>query len=293
MNVTRTVVGLVLALAILRPAPAESQENGQLQNRIVALEALVATLQGQIAGMGAETAARQAADTTLQANIDAEAAARLAADATLQQNINNVSVPQNLLDLAAFVSVDFDTINDLVGPHVIFTGTNVHIRNGTLGTTGLSGGGTANGRGNLIVGYNEVVPAGFLVPAVRTGSHNLVVGPSHTYSALGGFVAGSFNAVTSDSASVSAGWRNTASGIFSSVSGGFANTANGGQASVSGGARNTASGVYSSVSGGDDSTASGDISSVSGGYNNTASHDYSTVSGGSDLATAGHGLHVP
>ena len=110
MIVTRTtvaVVGLVLALATLRPAPAAAQVTlGQLQTRIVALEKLVATLQGQIGGIATEAAARQAADATLQANITAEAAAREAADTMLQTQINNIpTVPQNLLDLASYVSV--------------------------------------------------------------------------------------------------------------------------------------------------------------------------------------------
>src|SRR5262249_56006823 len=55
---------------------------------------------------------------------------------------------------------------------VIFTNCNVHIRNGSGNTF------TANGLGNLIIGYNENKS-----PALdRSGSHNVVIGPYHSYS---------------------------------------------------------------------------------------------------------------
>ena len=50
------------------------------------------------------------------------------------------------------------------------TGANVQIVDGTGDT-----GGTPNGLGNLIVGYNASSGD------TRTGSHNLVVGDLHTY----------------------------------------------------------------------------------------------------------------
>jgi hypothetical protein len=106
-------------------------------------------LQGNI---DAETAARIAADALLQGNVDAEMQARVAADSALQDQITNAgTVPQNLLDLADYVSVDLTTINGLQGPHVMFTGANVHIRNGHMDMDTD----TVNGLGNLLVGYNE------------------------------------------------------------------------------------------------------------------------------------------
>ncbi|MEE4378952.1 MAG: hypothetical protein V2J55_15780, partial [Candidatus Competibacteraceae bacterium] len=145
---------------------------------------------------------------------------------------------------------------------------------------------TTNGVGNLIVGYDEADSgsdhcsngeyadeascegAGELWDALqKTGSHNLVIGPDHSYPQFGGLVAGE---------------RNIINGFFSSVSGGLENTASGKLSSVSGGENNTASGVLSSVSGGLDNTASSDSSSVSGGENNTASGFTSSVSGGAD-----------
>jgi len=82
---------------------------------------------------------------------------------------------------------------------VFFTGCNVNIRNGLNKTESL------NGLGNLIVGYNEQQPDSTLPLYDRSGSHNLGVGPQHTYSSMGGFVAGLANTIGSRYTSVSGG----------------------------------------------------------------------------------------
>jgi hypothetical protein len=184
------------------------------------------------------------------------------------------------------------------GNDITFSGVNVHIVNAT-GTTD----GTVNGLGNLIVGYNELRGSG----DDRTGSHNIVVGKRHNYSAYGGLVVGDRNTISGIYASVSGGYNNrasgtyasvsggdsnTASGDWSSVSGGYSNTAINADASVSGGFNNTASGVDASVSGGDGNTASGDWSSVSGGTSNTASGEYASVSGGVINEASGNGASI-
>jgi hypothetical protein len=66
------------------------------------------------------------------------------------------------------------------GNDVIFEGCNVHIRSGAGGTDA-----PVNGLGNLIIGYNERNEI-----EDRTGSHNLLVGPFHTYSSPWGVVVG-------------------------------------------------------------------------------------------------------
>jgi hypothetical protein len=181
----------------------------------------------------------------------------------LETRMDTVEANKALL-LDPYLSVDPGPINSLSGPHVILTGANLHIRNGTGATYPA-----INGVGNLVVGYNEAP----LSPS-RGGSHNLIVGPEHNYSSYGGFVAGYENIVIGPYASVSGGELNTASALFASVSGGNLNTASGQYASVSGGYQNTASGDWSSVSGGGVSTASGLASSVSGGYSHNMISDY-------------------
>jgi hypothetical protein len=164
-------------------------------------------------------------------------------------------------------------------------GTNLHVENGLGATNGNPAdpfnpaAAVVNGKGNLILGYNASrVP--FAGTDLRTGSHNLILGDQGNYSAYGGLVAGQFNTLSAPYASVSGGYKSTASGFCSSVSGGAANTASNTYASVSGGNSNTASGYISAVSGGFFNAASNTYASVSGGGGNTAGGDTSSVSGG-------------
>ncbi len=150
----------------------------------------------------------------------------------------------------------------LDGTDFVQEGCNVHVRNGDGSTA------STNGLGNLIVGYDE--DSG----DTKSGSHNLVVGPYHSYSNYGGLVAGYNNVVSGSYASVSGGYGNEASGGYASVSGGRFNEASNSFASVSGGYGNKASYYYASVSGGYYNEASGHGSSVSGGYYNKASGTY-------------------
>ena len=156
-------------------------------------------------------------------------------------------------------------------PEVVVTGANLRIVNGLRGTA------TANGVGNLLLGYNEPRPDG---DNERTGSHNVVVGLGHNFSSFGGLVVGRHNAIPGAFASVSGGFDNTASGESASVSGGAFNRASGPSASVSGGFDNTAGGNAAVVSGGDGNTASGHTAAVSGGHGNTASGHTAAISGG-------------
>jgi hypothetical protein len=196
-------------------------------------------------------------------------------------------------DLAAIASkadqsaVDALEANSLscasqLGNDVFFDGCNVHVRSGA-GTTSAA----INGLGNLIVGYDEDDGADD-----KSGSHNLVVGPNHSYSRYGGFAAGYNNNVSGNYSSVSGGGYNTASGTWSSVSGGQLNAAEGSSSWVSGGANNIASESYSSVSGGWENTASGEASSVSGGYQNSASGPRSSVTGGRENTASGRDSSV-
>ena len=80
-------------------------------------------------------------------------------------------------ELNNYVKVETGTIEGLVGPHIIFEGVNVHIRNNKSTTTSI------DGLGNLIIGYDEMGDeAGVFYPTPqRSGSHNLVIGSGHTF----------------------------------------------------------------------------------------------------------------
>lgn len=142
-------------------------------------------------------------------------------------------------------------------PVVRFTGVNVQVVSGSGATEG-----TANGRGNLIVGYHESDDT----PEDRSGSHNLIVGSGHSYAGYGGLVAGFDNYVAGKFNSVTGGTQNTAFFDFSSVTGGRSNLAFSEGATVSGGTSNSALGTYSTVSGGSARTASDNYSWRAGTY---------------------------
>ena len=148
----------------------------------------------------------------------------------------------------------------------IFTGANVFIVNGQ-GTTA-----SANGLGNLIVGYNGPPnPYPSLTPPFCTdgaypdqasclsagqvwgntqkllGSHNVIIGDGHSYTSFGGLAVGNTNIINRSYASVSGGQFNIASGIYSSVSGGQLNIASGPLAASAAGIRTSPAGLLASL----------------------------------------------
>ena len=214
--------------------------------------------------------------TQLQQQLDAlqqQVTAQQTTITTQQTTITNLTSRLGLVEanpalaLGPYVSVALTPLNGLPGPHILWTGANLHVRSGSGFTDGA-----LTGQGNLLVGYNEA--------STGSGSHNLVVGQGHTFSSYGGMVAGLANAISAPYASVTGGLNNAASGGESSVSGGFGNLASGAQASISGGHLNLASGLTASVGGGDSNEARHISSSVHGGFANRATGEGSSISGG-------------
>lgn len=119
-----------------------------------------------------------------------------------------------LTDLAKYVKIEPGIVNGVKGPHVIFSGVNLHVESGS----GMTSEAAPTGLGNLIVGYNELpMPTG----GSRIGSHNLVVGPSHAFTSTGGAVFGDNNLISGQSATILGGNHNSATGPDSSILGGF------------------------------------------------------------------------
>ncbi len=169
------------------------------------------------------------------------------------------------------------------GSNIFITGANVHLRSGLGSTDGSDSSNPprVNGLGNLIVGYNEPPPC---PPATiclnRLGSHNVVVGPEHTYTSYGGIVSGDRNRITDIYSVAIGGFLNRSTGSYSGTFGGSGNQATGNFSTVTGGASNTASGGTSHISGGRQNDATGGFSTVSGGRENTSSGNSATVGGG-------------
>jgi hypothetical protein len=241
--------------------------------RVQALEAAVASLQTQTQALLAAVASLQTENQSLKQQVTA-----------LQGEVQAINGSE-VMALAPYL----DVTQDPRGPLVRLTAVNLQIVNGMNSTD------TVNGLGNLIVGYDETAPEGsapgcadWTIPpgptdtcvALKTGSHNFVVGSYNTYTQYGGLLGGTRNTLRGPFASVSGGLYNEA-GDYSSVSGGKANRALGDASSVSGGYVNRASGPFATVSGGTSNLAGGDRSSVSGGAVNNAAGDFSSVCGGS------------
>jgi hypothetical protein len=172
------------------------------------------------------------------------------------------------------------------GNDIVISGANLNLVNGAGSTQ------TANGRGNLIIGYNEARGGG---ADARNGSHNLVLGQQANYTSFGGIVGGYQNTIAGPFAHaltgngngalsfytcIASGYSNNATGLYAAILGGQINVASGDKACISGGRYNTASGESSSVSGGQENTASGLYASVSGGLDNSAGNAGASVSGG-------------
>lgn len=195
-------------------------------------------------------------------------------------------------------------LGGMPGPHWIFSGCNVHVRAKNLATDA-----PANGRGNLIVGYNEgrcvtkapirrkghenglQFPKACLTDAEcgdgavcdvsgRGGSHNLVVGHQHRYPSFGGVLGGRMNESAGRQATAVAGARNEAQADFASVTGGSRNAAANFAASVSGGDFNLASGPHAGVAGGRLNVASGEFAYAGGGSSNEAAGRMAVTVGG-------------
>jgi hypothetical protein len=137
------------------------------------------------------------------------------------------------------------------GTEVFLTRANLHIVNG-LGRTECADAegnpipGCPNGLGNLIVGYNEPRDPVF-GETIRTGSHNVVVGPGHNFSRFGGVVAGELDEISGDFASDLRGDFNTATNRQAAVIGGAGNAARGLQLVICGGEHHNTSGTLAVV----------------------------------------------
>ncbi len=218
----------------------------------------------------------------------------------------------NLQTKTQFISVS--------GSDTLFTATNIHLRDGTgatvnstlspcvtdsdcgvgevCGTFNPSLGSmtcaVTSGLGNLIVGYDES-------PGTKSGNHNLIVGPGHSYTKFASVVGGAGNSVTASFAAVLSGSNNEATEEGAAVVGGANNSAAAGRAAilggnsnqviagdatVAGGIGNIAGGANSSIAGGQDNETSANAAVVTGGRNNQANGNFSVTLGGNGNSTA-------
>jgi hypothetical protein len=222
-----------------------------------------------------ELASMRAAIASLQAQV-----------VTLKSQITVLQAsPANRLTPYLSVDTNPNPGKHMTGPTITFKGVNINIVNGLNQTR------SANGLGNLIIGYNEE-PLGPVAPpleaADRSGSHCIVVGSGHTFggpastgATSGCVVFGEFNRVVGYAQSVLGGEGNSAAyGTSNAVVGGSGNQAVGAYSSILGGESNATYGFQSTVSGGYWNTSGVDCASILGGKENSSTYYFSTIIGG-------------
>ena len=198
-----------------------------------------------------------------------------------------------------YMKLDTNELNYLKGPHVIFEGVNVHVRDGSGVTKGEwleSGGNAQTGLGNLIIGYNELsrtILGEVPTAADRTGTHNLVIGREHRYRSYGNILQGWACIMNADNSAGLACDENLFNGGSTDLLGGNYAVSLGGHLNriseyngvIAGGYNNTieVDGNGSVISGGQGNIVTGYSASITGGSNNSASGVNSSISGGNSI----------
>ncbi|MCC7547997.1 MAG: hypothetical protein IT532_09540 [Burkholderiales bacterium] len=270
MNTTRTP-GAALMLALLTliwygAAFAQTSSSADRQQR--ALKRELTAVRAEMKQLRGERAAAEQDRKLLQQQIRALREQVLA----MRDEVRGIKA-NSILDLNGYLTFE----NSSGYPTAVFRGVNVQVVNGTGDTQ------TANGVGNLIVGYNRaregtpVCSIGYFATEAectgkggrwgashKSGSHNIVGGDFNSYSLWGGLLMGTQNVVNAPFSVVAAGSGNVASGNLSSVTGGSFNTSSAMYGSVAGGLNNVAKGDFSSVGGGSSRLATGSYNWTSG-----------------------------
>jgi hypothetical protein len=240
---------------------------------------------------------------TAEACKEKETAVQLPASATEQKTLISI-----LPDIT-FKSAGVDS-----KPTILFSKANIQVVNGEGKTA------TANGEGNIVIGYNET-------PGTETGSHNLVLGGTQDYTSyagiLGGnsntaqgpfatlvgehnkatefgkgaFVAGHYDDVSQHYGSITGGCGNSVGALpggtctefeeGSTVTGGHENDDVGKDDVIVGGANNVGQLGETVVLGGANNEAFQRLSTISGGTHNRTAAELSSVAGGTHNEPAG------
>ena len=189
---------------------------------------------------------------------------------TMQQTIEALQLQVEALEASSVVGLNEYMSVDVETQTVLLSGANLQVVNGEGQSTSV------NGRGNVIIGYNESDTS----TTMRGGSHNLVLGRMNQYASFGGLIHGFNNAMLNAEGAVIAGSNNVVSGVRSAVLGGDQNTASGNKVVAIGGEQNEAKGSVAIVLGGSANTADGTATTLAGGALNQTLGTQTTVVGG-------------
>lgn len=162
------------------------------------------------------------------AETPAQFAALQAQVVALQKQVT-VLLANKALALAPYVTVDIKPQMGVRGPNITFSGANIHIVSGSGSTID-----STSGRGNLIIGYNEIDKT--LTATDRLGAHNLILGRFNGYTAGACIISGDSNYASSYSSAIIAGQGDYVQrGYYDVVIGGLNNESSGDHAVTVGG----------------------------------------------------------
>jgi hypothetical protein len=231
----------------------------------------------------------------------------LTGNAGTDPNSNFVGTTDNvMLTLRVSNTVALRLIPDATSPNLIGGYEGNWLTPGVSGAT--IGGGGESGYLNRVTDHFGTVGGGRNNQAGNnagsvTDDNSATVSGGGANTASGGFstVGGGYNNIADDRATVSGGTYNIASGEYATVAGGSGNTAVGEAAAVGGGIYNDADGVGATVGGGgydgatyDGNEALANASTIGGGLGNlvAATADYATVGGGNSNTAGAAGATV-
>lgn len=152
---------------------------------------------------------------------------------------DNEQLQQRIVQLEAQVARLTRLLDGIqrTGQDLQFQGMNLVLLNGEGKTA------SANGSGNLIIGYNS--------PEKITGSHNLIIGEGHQCTTYGSILSGSGHRVEGAYGAALAGSGNSVTGKGSFAMGGEGNQVGGNFSATVAGRHNKAEGERSIISGGE------------------------------------------
>jgi hypothetical protein len=200
--------------------------------------------------------------------------------AVLQKQVTALQT-SSVQALAPFLKVDLSPKNGVQGPNIVISGANVQIVNGT-GQTGI-----VNGRGNLIIGYDEL-PSPALSAGDRGGSHNLVMGMANKFTtwAYSGIVNGVSNVINGESDVILSGDNNVIAGNVSGL--------NRASVIITGQGNTMFDATDSAIVSGVGNNIGNEYSVIVGGYANRQGGIESVILGGANVSYApldGFGFH--
>ncbi len=145
----------------------------------------------------------------------------------------------------------------------------------SISPTGTFATATANGLGNLIIGYNELPNPNIAQPGERGGSHNLVMGRWNKFfdTSFSSFIGGQWNVVRGFESAVISGYHNNLNGVHSVIVGGSQNGEGGGESVIVGGYFNGDGGSRNVVLGGITNQLAGNYSVLLGGRDQRGNGD--------------------